>query len=834
MPLQSQTHDDGTSEGVPFRRVLVACLIALPLVACAASAQCPPSGLPLSHAAISGLDSHTVVLGQFEGTTAMLNAQGSANSVKTGLLHAEGGVFHNGCVVMPAAAAVGIYRTGALDLNQGTLEMWVKPGSDTASRQCLFSLQGTKSLDGDGYNDLLVGEPLGLTSVSTSRIYFNSGNGLDFSKPARFKSQVPRGLEIGDVDGDGYLDLVVAMNQGNTLATQVTSSPGEVQIFRGPFVKGGQYVPSMVIEIDVPQGLVLADFDKDGDLDILVASYSQTTPAVIGLANDGAAHFTFMDLPYLEIISSAEVLAAGDVNGDDVLDVLYGSFGVPNSRVLIGKIGPAGYTFENVSLLSSDRSNQVLGASFGDVNGDGFLDSVLSQPLYDDGSGELNGRVAIHLNNGDGTFELLPDGIIKTPRPFTLSAVKDVNNDGFVDVTVANWRQGQVNATSSTVLLGPLSPTGNSEPLTPDKLSYKVESAVSMTLGDLNGDGLSDIFFRSSTSTQSSLFFLDVNGRSLAGVNPEGQELPSQIVSTQITKDSPFGEGAGVFAAVVGGTTTYGTVHDTSNSMDLYIEDGQIHFVVVDRSNVRREVVAPLPAPGSADSVNGYHHVQAEWAPMQGLLELRVGNAGKPQNVFTLQSAGFRVNSVSPVFRLGSDVNNQHRAKGWVFDDFRLSSVRRSQLDTDADGWPDDWDNCPQFPNPDQADLDNDGIGDACTSCQTDLGFQGPGQATLSVCGQPLGTCQFATLRLANLPPNQPLLLSASLSLNPLPFKGGTLLTLRSFLDIGLVAPPSGVIQVSIPGGMGPADVYLQARAYDPSLPEGVAITNAVKLSFLP
>jgi FG-GAP-like repeat len=818
-----------------WRGRLVPALLALPSLACVASGQCPPSGLPLSHAPIGGLDSHTVVLGQFEGTVSMLDAQGAGNVVKTGLLPSAGGVFaNNGCAVMPASAAVGIYRTGAIDLNHGTVELWVKPGPDVAQRQSLFSLQGTKSLDGDGFNDLIIGEPLLAGAFATSRIYFNSGSGLDFSSPARFKSQVPRGMGVGDIDGDGYLDLVVSMNQGNTLPNPVTSSPGEVQIFRGPFHKGGQYQAQMALEVDVPQGLVLADFDHDGDLDILVASYSQTSPAVIGFTNDGTGHFTFMDLPYFEIIAGAEALAAADVNGDGVLDVLFGSFGLPPSRVLLGAIGPTGYTFKDVSLFSSDRSNQALGVSFGDVNGDGFPDAVLAQPLFDDGSGGVTGRVAIHLNNGDGTFEPEPDGIIKTPRPFTLSAVKDVNNDGYTDVTVANWREGPMNSPASTVMLGPLSPAGNEDPLDPPTLSYLVDSAVSMTLGDLNGDGISDIFFRSGVSPQSALFYLDADGHSLAGQDVAGHQLPSVLVSTQPTQSSTFGEGAGVFAAVVGGTTTYGTVHDTSNSMDLFVQDGQVHWQVVDRNNLLHEVVAPLPADTAPDTVNGFRHVLAEWEPQAGVLELRVGDAGKAANVFTLKGPTFRVNSVSPVFRLGSDVNNQHRAKGWTFDDFRLSDVRRSQLDADFDGVPDDWDDCKQFPDPDQADADNDGIGDACTFCQQDMGFQGPGAATLSVCGQPLASCQFATLHLAHLPPSVPLLLSASLTLSPLPFKGGMLVTLPPFFEVSVFTPPSGDITIHVPGGLGPGDVYLQARMLDRSLPEGVAITNAVKVSFLP
>ncbi|HTE05842.1 MAG TPA: VCBS repeat-containing protein, partial [Planctomycetota bacterium] len=188
---------------IAWRGPILACAVLLTSLACTAAGQCPPGNLPLTHAPIAGLDAHTVVLGQFEDTFAMLDAQGEFNVVKSGLVPAPGGVFGTGCAGMPVDAAVAIYHSGALDLNHGTLEMWVKPGADTVQRQSLFSLQGTKSLDGDGFNDLIVGQPLLSGPFSVSNIYFDNGSGLDLSAPARFTSEVPRGIEVGDMNGDG-------------------------------------------------------------------------------------------------------------------------------------------------------------------------------------------------------------------------------------------------------------------------------------------------------------------------------------------------------------------------------------------------------------------------------------------------------------------------------------------------------------------------------------------------------------------------------------------------------------------------------------------------------
>jgi hypothetical protein len=160
--------------------------------------------------------------------------------------------------------------------------------------------------------------------------------------------------------------------------------------------------------------------------------------------------------------------------------------------------------------------------------------------------------------------------------------------------------------------------------------------------------------------------------------------------------------------------------------------------------------------------------------------------------------------------------------------------VRRSTLDIDGDLVEDDWDNCPLTCNPDQLDVDGNGQGDLCTVCQPDLGWGGPGVMTLSVCGQPLGSCQSATLMIEGAPSLAPAWLFFGLAAGAAPFHGGTLVAWPALGSWPLMTNPAGRVTLTLAGGAAALDMVLQAVALDTSLPEGVAISNAVLVHYLP
>ncbi len=818
--------------------LLVCLLMAGPWAGAVYSQSCPqPDPPPLTHAPIQGLDADTVALGQFESDTSLLGPQGS-NLVKSTLARSSNGIFFTSALRIPTSAAVGLYASEGFDPGEGTIEAWVKPGGAASFRQYLFSLTGTRSADGNKNLDLIVGETGMTTSPITSFIYFGDQTGLDLGQPASFTSVAPRGIALGDVNGDGAMDLVVAMNHADTLPSPLTPAvPGEVHIFLGPLAKGSYYgAPNTVLEVDLAQGLILAPLDAHPGLDIVVASYDSTTPPIYGFSNDGMGGFTPMSFSFFGFTGSTEALASADFNQDGVLDIYFSSLGTNPSAVMLGSLNNGDYQISASGGLFSTLRGEALGGSTADLDGDGWLDIVMARPFSGPGG---SGELLVFLNNGDGTFNFDPNASIPTYRPFTVCASEDLNNDGELDIVVANWGVGTTLTEASTIFWGPFAvpatPVLPTPSLSPPASSYLVPNAVSMTAGDLNADGINDVFFHASRGYLSPVFLFDAFGNASGGLDGLGRWQSSYDIATLPTLANPAGEGAGVHSAATG-TSTYGTVVNQYDGFELYLEAGELRFAVLDDAGTRHEVSAPFPPANDPYAVNGFYHVQAEWSAAGGELELFIGHPAAPAGHAVLNGAAFQVSAVDPVFRIGSDGRNQRRAAGYELDDFRISTVRRSGQDRDGDGVPDEWDNCPFVANASQADANGDGVGDSCGFCQQDLGYKGPGSMTLSVCGLPLHPGSLAALRLQCAVPSSPFVLFFGLAQNPTPFLGGTFVPIPVVGQIAFLTDAAGEFWAPIAGvSVGSTiDVYLQAGMLDNNQPLGVALSNALKLQLLP
>ncbi len=119
--------------------------------------------------------------------------------------------------------------------------------------------------------------------------------------------------------------------------------------------------------------------------------------------------------------------------------------------------------------------------------------------------------------------------------------------------------------------------------------------------------------------------------------------------------------------------------------------------------------------------------------------------------------------------------------------------------------------------------------------CQLDLGFGGPGNSKLSVCGGDLSTGTTAALSVTGAAANQAGILLASTQVSPIPFLGGTLVTVPVLIQVSLFTNAAGQVQIpAIPGGGGPLALDLQYVYVDPSLLHGVGISNAVRVDFKP
>jgi hypothetical protein len=120
-------------------------------------------------------------------------------------------------------------------------------------------------------------------------------------------------------------------------------------------------------------------------------------------------------------------------------------------------------------------------------------------------------------------------------------------------------------------------------------------------------------------------------------------------------------------------------------------------------------------------------------------------------------------------------------------------------------------------------------------TCQTDLGFGGPGSSVLMVCGGDLSTGTTADVTLTGATPLQPLWLAVGTTNTPTPLFGGTVVPVPSSFLVPAVTDAAGDFSLlGFAGGGGPATLFVQAICIDPAQAFGFGISNAVQVDFLP
>lgn len=225
-------------------------------------------------------------------------------------------------------------------------------GAPQKINRALLGSLAAADLDGDGQLDLIgLGNLNGTGWVS---VMLRKPNG-QFQAPVQYPlSTLANLLALGDFNRDGIVDLAVASESDDSISILIGNGDGS---FQAPvtYPTGGS--------ADGPTGLVVADFNGDGKLDIARAAGLDTAGTAVLLGNgDG----TFQP-PHI-FGSSSYGLATGDFNGDGILDLTMGANGV-GTGILTGKGDGTFPQFFNFDFVDAGDNVAV-----GDFNNDGRLD----------------------------------------------------------------------------------------------------------------------------------------------------------------------------------------------------------------------------------------------------------------------------------------------------------------------------------------------------------------------------------------------------------------------------------------------------------------------------
>jgi len=393
---------------------------------------------------------------------------------------------------------------------------WTADGTEPGARFG-FSAASAGDIDGDGYDDLIVGAPFSdavMADEGRAFVYVGSAGGLSTSAAWTIDGTLDNqqlGASVasaGDVNGDGFGDVVIgspgfdfdrglaAIHAGSAMG--LSSSPlwtGEGDSFSSGF---GTSVA------------LAGDLDGDGFGDVIVGA---PTPLSRGQAHvflggaDEVVEGPTLECDQTNARFGFSVAPAGDVNGDGYADVVIGAPRFDDDEEDEGRafvyLGSAeGLGAEPVWTANGNQADAHFGESVatgGDVNGDGLSDTLVGAPQFSNGQAQ-EGRAFAYLGStsppsltpgwtAQGTHLLSRFGN-------TVAAAGDVNGDGFSDVIVGarSYNGGQPSEGRARVYFGSAEGLSTEPAWTAESNQADARFGESVaSAGDVNGDGYADV-----------------------------------------------------------------------------------------------------------------------------------------------------------------------------------------------------------------------------------------------------------------------------------------------------------------------------------------------------
>lgn len=301
--------------------------------------------------------------------------------------------------------------------NPGTVAIWYGEGKEGWSNPQFLPIQGdirsvaVGDFNEDGLPDIVFSIQKGTMGL---RVWINQSNRKWIRGINPININEYHSVKTDDINGDGHIDIIAANSTSDT--------QGGIQIWLGDG-KGNWIGEAGPVKTNVYMGVALADFDKDGNIDLAGAGWGAYGSLRVWLGDGRGGWSPIAPLD----VGNYFGLTTGDLNGDGNLDLLAGSYqrGV---KIFLGD-GKGDFS----KGISPAEEGSFWKALLTDLDGDGKVDLLAS-------SIDTKG-IKAWRNEGDNEWSPITGRFPSTGVYYEL-AIADLDDDGLDDLCAASYGEG--------------------------------------------------------------------------------------------------------------------------------------------------------------------------------------------------------------------------------------------------------------------------------------------------------------------------------------------------------------------------------------------------------
>ncbi|MDA0986762.1 MAG: VCBS repeat-containing protein [Bacteroidetes bacterium] len=342
-----------------------------------------------------------------------------------------------------------------------------------------------------------IDDPLGTVSVFRNTSTSGSISSSSFATQVTFTTgSEPHSVSIGDLDGDGKMDLAVTN----------FSNPATVSVIRNTSTSGSISSSSFASKVDfatgsTPMSVSIGDLDGDGKMDLAVANDASNTVSVFrNTSTSGSiSSSSFASKVVFATGTNPFSVSIGDIDGDGKMDLAVAN--MSSSTVSVFRNTSTSGSISSSSFASKvdfATGNTPTSVSIGDIDGDGKMDLAVAN----------HGSSTVSVIRNTSSLGSITTSSFATKVDFTTGSgpmsvsIGDLDGDGKMDLAVANRESNAVSVFRNTSTSGSISSSSFAS-----KVDFATGSfPYSVSIGDLDGDGKMDLAVANASSKTVSVF----------------------------------------------------------------------------------------------------------------------------------------------------------------------------------------------------------------------------------------------------------------------------------------------------------------------------------------